>query len=223
MGLAALAALWLMPSGRAPAATITVTTVADENGSGPNCSLREAIASANGDADVGGCVGVGAYGADTIVLGATLSLPATITLTDLAGALTVSSDVTITGPGATQLAIDGNHTTRVFSITTGQVLMSALTIQHGNSNRGGGILNELGGTLTLMNCTLSDNSASGGWRHGIVWWREGGWPRGTWASKTRPGRGAGNKACQVRSSGCEKQRSGTSASSRDVGTHRPLP
>jgi CSLREA domain-containing protein len=29
------------------AATITVTTMADENGSGPNCSLHEAIAAAN--------------------------------------------------------------------------------------------------------------------------------------------------------------------------------
>jgi CSLREA domain-containing protein len=164
LALAVLAALWLMPGGLALAATITVTTVADENGTGPNCSLREAIASANGDADVGGCVGVGAYGADTIVFGSTLSLPATITLTDPAGALTVSSDVTITGPGATQLAIDGNHTTRVFSITTGQVMMSGLTIQHGNSALtpdnalGGGIYNT--GTLTLTNCTLSGNSAA---------------------------------------------------------------
>jgi len=153
LGLAVLAALWLMPGGLALAATITVTTVADENGSGPNCSLREAIASANGDADVGGCVGVGAYGADTIVFASTLSLPATIPLTDPASALTISSDVTITGPGATQLAIDGNHTTQVFSITAGQVMLSDLTIQHG----GGGIDNN--GTLTLTNCTLSGNSA----------------------------------------------------------------
>jgi CSLREA domain-containing protein len=160
LALAVLAALWLMPSGLAVAASITVTTVADENGSGPNCSLREAIASANGDADVGGCVGVGTYGADTIVFGSTLSLPATITLTDPAGALTVSSDVTITGPGATQLAIDGNHTTQVFYIGTGhQVMLSDLTIQHGNANSdfGGGILNV--GTLTLTNCTLRGNSA----------------------------------------------------------------
>jgi CSLREA domain-containing protein len=157
------------------AATITVTTVADENGSGPNCSLREAIASANGDADVGGCVGVGVYGADTIVLGATLSLPATMTLTDPAGALTVTSDVTITGPGATQLAIDGNHTTRVFSISSGQVMMSDLTIQHGNSGRGAGIMNELGGTLTLTNSTLSGNSAFG---HPPVPVSEGGGSRG---------------------------------------------
>ncbi len=116
LALAVLAALWLMPGELARAATITVTTVADENGTGPSCSLREAIASANGDGDVGGCAGVGAYGADTIVFASTLSLPATITLTR--GALTVSSEVTITGPGATQLAIDGNGTTRVFATGT---------------------------------------------------------------------------------------------------------
>jgi CSLREA domain-containing protein len=161
LGFAVLAALWLIPSGLGLAATITVTTVADENGSGPNCSLREAIASANGDADVGGCVGVGAYGADTIVFGSTLILPTIITLTDPAGALTVSSDVTITGPGATELAIDGNNTTGVFFISTGQVVMSDLTIRHGHSGRGAGIYNERGATLALTNCTLSGNSAFG--------------------------------------------------------------
>ena len=45
-------ALWLMPCGLALAATITVTTVADENGTGSDCFLREAIASANGDPQV---------------------------------------------------------------------------------------------------------------------------------------------------------------------------
>src|SRR5512134_573558 len=49
LALAVIVALWLIPSGLALAATITVTTVADENGTGPNCSLREAVASANGN------------------------------------------------------------------------------------------------------------------------------------------------------------------------------
>jgi len=50
----------------ARAATITVTTTADEYGAGAGCSLREAIRAANSNAAFGGC-SAGAAGADTIM------------------------------------------------------------------------------------------------------------------------------------------------------------
>jgi CSLREA domain-containing protein len=52
------------------AATVTVDTAVDELDATPNasCSVREAVESANSDADFGGCVGVGPYGDDTILL-----------------------------------------------------------------------------------------------------------------------------------------------------------
>jgi CSLREA domain-containing protein len=72
-----IVALALVVSGRvglggAHAATLTPDTTADEFDpvADGDCSLREAVESANRDADFGGCLGVGAYGDDVIVLAA---------------------------------------------------------------------------------------------------------------------------------------------------------
>jgi CSLREA domain-containing protein len=58
----------LLMAGTAGAATVPVTTTAEEavvdNGA---CSLREALLSATGDANVGGCAGAGTYGLDDVV------------------------------------------------------------------------------------------------------------------------------------------------------------
>lgn len=121
--------------------TITVTDTSD---SSPN-SLRAAIA----DAAPG----------DTINF--SLTLPATITLTS--GELLISKNLTISGPGASSLALSGNSASRVFEIASGtSVAISGLTIQSGNAGggNGGGISNV--GTLTLMNSILSGNSSSNG-------------------------------------------------------------
>jgi uncharacterized repeat protein (TIGR01451 family)/CSLREA domain-containing protein len=66
----ALFALLLLPGLGVDAATLTVDTTVDEFDVSPNatCSLREAVESANNDADFGGCVGVDPYGDDTILL-----------------------------------------------------------------------------------------------------------------------------------------------------------
>ena len=78
-GVAAMGAFALAAS-TANAAIITVTTALDEFNTTPDtgCSLREAIESANRNSDFGGCMGSGAYGADTIVFTPTISV---ITLT----------------------------------------------------------------------------------------------------------------------------------------------
>ena len=94
-------------------ATITVTTIND-NGSG---SLRQALAAAvNGD---------------TISFNSSLN-GQTITLTS--GELLVNKTVAISGPGANSLAVDANHTSRVFYIASGNdVTISALTIANGSA------------------------------------------------------------------------------------------
>src|SRR5579862_753494 len=146
---------------------ITVTNPADETG-GPSCTLRDAIAAANTDAETGGCAAGG--GADTIVF--VLPLPTIITLTSNTE-LAVGSDVTIVGPGADQLAIDGNHATRIFEVTVGATLtLSGLTIQNGAAPPaallpfGGGVLINSEAMLgaaaaTLTDCTLTGNSPDG--------------------------------------------------------------
>ncbi len=130
--------------------TVTVTNTSD-SGAG---SLRNAIAAA--------------ASGDTIDFN--VPLPATITLTS--GYLTVDKDLTITGPGAAQLAISGNKTFKVFWIDSGvTATISGLTVENGatasgTSDAGGGILNF--GTLTLMNSTLTGNSAPGSEGGGIL-------------------------------------------------------
>jgi hypothetical protein len=61
------------------------------------------------------------------------------------GELLVDKRITISGPGAASLAVDGNAKSRVFHITSrGPVSISGLTITNGNvvSENGGGILND---------------------------------------------------------------------------------
>jgi Chlamydia polymorphic membrane protein (Chlamydia_PMP) repeat len=128
----------------AQAATITVTNTND-SGAG---SLRQAMADAvNGD---------------TIDFGVT----GTITLTT--GELVVDKSVTINGPGATNLAVNGNHASRVFHVSSGTtVTITGLAITNGSprgswpDNTGGGIYNDHA-TLTLSHCMVSANSASFG-------------------------------------------------------------
>ena len=137
------------------AATITVMNTAD-SGAG---SLRGALASAL-DGDTIDATGISG----------------TVTLTT--GQLNVGTSVTITGPGANILAVDGNHASRVFNVGSGQtVTISGLTITNGYATGnypadvGGGILNDHA-TLTVTNSTISGNSADGG--SGICNYGDGG-------------------------------------------------
>ena len=117
----------------AHAATITVTNT---NDSGPG-SLRQALAVA--------------HDGDRI----TFAVSGTITLTS--GGLGVFKNVTISGPGADQLSIDGNQspTQPVFSVSA-IATISGLTIR--NSADG---IDNVGGTLTVRKCVISDNAFSG--------------------------------------------------------------
>ncbi len=124
----------------------TTITVMNLNDSGPG-SLRQALSDANDG--------------DTIDFSVTT--PATITLS--AGELGVVKSITIAGPGAANLTVDGNHASRVFEITSNStVTISGLTITNGSvsgSPGGGGIYNN-GAVLTVSNCTISGNSADFG-------------------------------------------------------------
>jgi len=137
-------ALLLVLSARVFAATFTVTTTAD---SGPG-SLRAAIASAaNGD-----------------TINFNLAYPATILLSS---PLTLGPSVTITGPGASDLAISGGDLVAVLIVNAGATAaISGLTIEHGSSLLGGGIFNA--GTLTLTGCVISNNTVGNQLGGGIL-------------------------------------------------------
>ncbi len=87
-----------------------VVTNTNDSGAG---SLRQAL------------VDVGSGGTITF----SLSYPATITLTS--GELAITKDMTITGPGADQLAISGNDASRVFNVNSGTSTISGITIRDG--------------------------------------------------------------------------------------------
>jgi hypothetical protein len=92
-GLFILTGVWLVTGSSASAATITV---------GGGCSVVEAVDSTNGDADTGGCTGVGAYGADTI------NLPAGTTTPD--DDLVVTDDLEVVGAGVTSSTFNADDT-----------------------------------------------------------------------------------------------------------------
>src|SRR5262245_24761450 len=104
LAVAALALSWT-PFASAPAAAAVIAVNTFEQTSA-QCSLANAIRSANADADTGGCVHSGAYGADTIVLPAgTYALSGVDSAST--GLPTVTSDITIRGNGSTTARTHG--------------------------------------------------------------------------------------------------------------------
>jgi hypothetical protein len=148
------------------AASADTITVVNTNDSGPG-SLRQALVNANDG--------------DTINFDSSLN-GQKIRLTS--GQLNVDKDVTISGPGANNLAVDGNAQSLVFYISPGKtVTIDGLTVANGygggisnnagfalvsnstiSANTGGGISNTgffNSATLTVTNCTISGNSGGG--------------------------------------------------------------
>ena len=93
------------------------------------------------------------------------SVTSPITLTH--GALDITTDLDIEGPGAESLTVAGNHQSAVFKIGSGvTATIAGLTIAHGKAFQGGGIAN-LSGTLALEGCTIANNHAASGQGGGI--------------------------------------------------------
>ncbi|MCX7417987.1 MAG: hypothetical protein NT013_00410, partial [Planctomycetia bacterium] len=139
-------------------ADFEVTTLDDEDDADTSdlndLSLREALRLANADAN-----------ASVITFAASLTSGGAAQITLGGTQLTVTTDVTITGPGADLLAIDGDAKSRVLEIDGGTAELSGLTLRNGgaasNPEVGGGILLSRA-ELTLLNSTVSGNTGSFG-------------------------------------------------------------
>ena len=83
----------------------------------------------------------------------------------LTNTLTISQNLTITGPEASLMAVSGGGTVGVLQVNGGTVTISGLTIENGHGSDGGGISNH--GTLIVNASTVSDNSAPTGDGGGI--------------------------------------------------------
>jgi hypothetical protein len=144
-------ALTILEDRKVPS-TLTVTSAADDGSSG---TLRAVIGAASAG--------------DTITFakqlkGSTISLQL--------GELSITKSLDIEGPGAAKLTVSGGDTSRVMDVAPGVSLtLTGLTIAHGRYDTtlggsiltygGGGILNEPGASLTLVQDRLTDNQAVG--------------------------------------------------------------
>ena len=73
----------------------------------------------------------------------------------------MTRNITISGPGAENLAVNGNGKSRVFHIASGEtVTISGLTITNGHTAESGGGIHNDHAALTLNNCTITGNSAA---------------------------------------------------------------
>ncbi len=159
------------------AATISVTTTVDQFGGTSGCSLREAVQSANDNADFGGCTHTGTYGSDT------LNVPSgfyTLSRGDFGVFADIDEDnnslididirgnLTILGTGADTLSIgntSGNYRGRIFHIVSGSVNIHNVTIRDGSNPSGrfgGGLRSNPDTTVTLNNVRVTLNDADGG-------------------------------------------------------------
>jgi predicted outer membrane repeat protein len=158
------------------APVLTVNSTADNTTADSVLTLREAIMLANGSLGRPLTAGEQSQLAGTLGSAAAtiqFSLPAgpqTITLAG--GALNVTQSMTINGPGAGSLTVNGNNLDRVFVIgqiwspnTSQVVTLGGMTISGGNQVYGGGVLNF--GSLTINSCVISGNTSGGSGGGGI--------------------------------------------------------
>lgn len=136
----------------AQAATFTVTNTDD---SGPG-SLRQAVEDANA-----------APGADVINF-QIATLPDAVVL--FSGELLVTDSVDIQGPGAADLGVIGNTSSRIFHLENGQavidVTISGLSLITGSADQGAGIL-DVAENLVLDSVVFTNNSATS--NGGALW------------------------------------------------------
>jgi hypothetical protein len=152
-GLALLLAL-----GQAPALAATINV-------GGACTLARAIVSANNDLSRFCTPG---RGPDTIVLPAR----STQTLTTVnntnygaSGLPTIRSTITIVGSGATIIRPTTAPAFRIFALgNPSNLTLQNITVSGGRAtrSRGGGVLANINSTLTLINSTISGNTAGDG-------------------------------------------------------------
>jgi predicted outer membrane repeat protein len=142
---ALLAAAVAAASPLAGAATFTVTNLND-SGAG---SLRDAIAQANA-----------AAGADTVEFQANLA--GTI---PLASEIVVTDTLSLAGPGAGRVTVDGNLATRLFKVAHASggaitATFSGLTLANGHAPDEGGAIWSTGDHVVVNGCTFDGNIAN---------------------------------------------------------------
>ena len=135
------------------AATFTVTN----NNSAGGGSFRQAVADAGSSGNA----------SDTIQFAANVRGRILLTGSGIPISKPLGSNLTIIGPGANALAIEGDMTFRILQVDGGNIRISGLRISRGLApvasfiNQGGGIWVVEGANLTLENCRITSNGRAG--------------------------------------------------------------
>ncbi len=141
------------------AATFTVSKIADTNDGvcDADCSFREAITAA-----------VNAAGDDIVAFNGTVfGSSQTIVLSLGEIIINASGTLTINGPGADLVTIDGNFASRILTVNLATVTINGMTFTKGNgvstisTGRAGAIYNA-GGTTVINNSVITGNTAANG-------------------------------------------------------------
>jgi len=139
--------------------TITVNTLGEELVVNGNCSLREAIFSANYNGPIDACTGGSSTEMDKI----TFSVSGTIALSYILPAVVNAGPLTI--DGGSVVTISGNNSTPIMQVESGANLtLRNLTFTAGHltgTQVGGAGLFNNGGTVTIDNCNFLANTGSG--------------------------------------------------------------
>ncbi|MEM6576558.1 MAG: hypothetical protein AAF736_19950, partial [Pseudomonadota bacterium] len=135
---------------------------------GSTCTLRTAVAAANNNVTVAGCVAGDTAGVDQIEFSSTIP-DNTISL--IQGQIEITSSVTIDAGSGRRgaITIDAGSTSRVFRIrdpgsdTPHDVTLRSLTLVNGyvTDDNGGAVIN-VGENVTIEACALNDNEADFG-------------------------------------------------------------
>jgi hypothetical protein len=153
------------------AATITVNSLTNVSANDGVCTLTEAIASANNNA-AGTTNCTAGSGTDII----NFSVSGTINISG-ANLTTISSPITIDGGSAITIDAVNTATRRIFNITgANAVTIQNITLTDG-SQTNGGCIQSASATLTIINTTIDDCTAtSGTFGGGAIYVPDGGSP-----------------------------------------------
>lgn len=148
----------LLISAPVSAALIFVNTTDDESNDDGDCSLREAVRSANENTSFDGCVAGNDFGTDSIFLFVTGNIQTQ--------GILITQDMEIIGPGMDALFLDANRGDRHFVIMmedlTDDFAISQLTLTDGEiSAPGGSILIKQGDRITFDKVHFRRNSSTG--------------------------------------------------------------
>jgi CSLREA domain-containing protein len=173
----ALSAILLAGGTAAAARVVVVDTTTDELNTDGDCSLREAIQTANTAAQVDACTiaGTGTFEIDVPDGTYVLSIVGSSENANATGDLDILVDMAIVGATVAGAIIDGGDIDRVLDIYgTSVVSVTNLVVTNGNTpsyDGGGGILVNDTASLTLDTVTVSNND---GWYGGGVYFQSTG-------------------------------------------------